>query len=89
MKKIKLALLFLIIPFFTFAQMDCSNFQNRKPEPPYELSSLTRGAVCITGHTYEFVIPLSKGFEYPMKREELTGSVSKTKKSTPPSPGIP
>ena len=66
MKKLKFQLVFvlLLVPFFSIAQIDCSNFQNRKAEPPYEISSLTKSATCITGHTYEFVIPLSKGYEY-------------------------
>lgn len=66
MKKAKiLFVLLLALPMFTFAQMDCSKtLSNLRPDPPFNLNSLSKSAVCVSGHTYEFVIPLVEGYQY-------------------------
>lgn len=67
MKKITkffLITLFLL-PVSLFAQMDCSIFlSNLKPESPFSMNSLSKGAACVSGHTYELVIPIQKGYQY-------------------------
>ncbi len=66
MRKTKLLLaLLLISPTMIFAQMDCSSFlKDLKVDNPFNLSSLSKSAVCVSGHSYEFVVPLSKGVQY-------------------------
>ncbi len=67
MKQLKIIILFsfLLLPFIGFSQIDCSNFlADRKAEEPYRINSLSKSAVCVSGHTYEFVVPLQKGYEY-------------------------
>ncbi len=66
MKKAKILLaIFFVTPFLAAAQLDCSGFlSSLKIDPPYKLNSLSKSAVCVSGRTYEFVIPLSVGFEY-------------------------
>jgi hypothetical protein len=66
MKKIKfLIILLLTLPIFSYAQLDCSSFlSSLKPEDPFTINSMSKSATCISGHTYEFVVPLTKGYEY-------------------------
>ena len=66
MKKTKILLVLLLaLPIFTFGQMDCSKTLNSlTPDAPFDISSLSKSAVCVTGHTYEFIVPLSKGYLY-------------------------
>ncbi|MEA3451334.1 MAG: hypothetical protein U9Q83_05460 [Bacteroidota bacterium] len=66
MKTIKLLLLILfIIPATAFSQLDCSSFLGSlKADDPFNLNSLSKSATCLSGRTYEFVVPLSKGYEY-------------------------
>jgi hypothetical protein len=66
MKKIKLTIvLVLLVPLFASAQIDCSEkIKTLVPELPYEINSLSKSATCVSGRTYEFVIPLSVGYEY-------------------------
>jgi len=66
MKKIKLFfVLVLMLPLFASAQVDCSlTIKNLVPELPYQINSLSKSATCVSGRTYEFVIPLSVGYEY-------------------------
>ncbi len=60
--------LFLIIPFFSDAQSKCSDFfKYRRPEAPFEYNDQSRSAVCVTGQTYEFILPLTKGKDYRLK----------------------
>ncbi len=55
----------LALPTLIFAQMDCSGtLSNLKIEVPFNLNSLSKSAVCVSGHTYEFVVPLNKGYQY-------------------------
>jgi hypothetical protein len=61
-----LALVFF--PLFSNAQAKCSDFfQYRLPEAPYEYNDQSSSAVCVTGQTYEFVLPLTKGKDYRLK----------------------
>ncbi len=66
MKKLKLLLLLVMaLSFASYGQTDCSSFlASLKAESPYNLNSLSKSAKCVTGHTYEFVVPLQKGYEY-------------------------
>ncbi|MBN2892357.1 MAG: hypothetical protein JXL97_10855 [Bacteroidales bacterium] len=66
MKKAKILLVLLLaLPTLIFAQMDCSGtLKSLQVDPPFNLSSLSKSAVCVSGHTYEFVVPLSKGYQY-------------------------
>ncbi len=66
MKKLKLLLLLVTaLSFVSYGQTDCSAFLGSlKAEAPYSINSLSKSAKCVTGHTYEFVVPLSKGYEY-------------------------
>ncbi len=66
MKKIKLIFVIIfILPALAFSQLDCSSFlSSLKPDDPFTLNSMSKSATCISGHTYEFVVPLSKGYEY-------------------------
>lgn len=69
MKKIKfkLVLILLVVPFISFGQkVDCQGKWDVKPTPPYEESSFTKTASCVTGKKYEFVVPFSSGFEYKL-----------------------
>jgi len=66
MKKTKfLFVLLLALPFLSFSQLDCSGFlKNMIPDDPFNLNSLSKSAACVSGHTYEFVVPVQKGYEY-------------------------
>lgn len=66
MKKAKLLFVMLfILPALAFSQLDCSSFlSSLKPDDPFNINSMSKSATCISGHTYEFVVPLSKGNEY-------------------------
>ncbi len=66
MKKAKnLIVLLLILPILSAAQMDCSStLANLEVEPPFNMNSLSKSAVCVSGHSYEFVVPLTKGYHY-------------------------
>ncbi len=65
MKGLKIALLTLFLPIIGLAQVDCSNFLGKyQAEEPYKINSMSKSAVCISGHTYEFVVPLQKDYEY-------------------------
>ena len=66
MKKAKILFVFLLaLPIFTFGQMDCSKtLSNLEPDDPFNLNSLSKSAVCVSGHTYEFVVPLTEGYQY-------------------------
>lgn len=66
MKKAKLLLLLLLaLPTFIFAQMDCSKtLKNLEVDDPFTLNSLSKTAVCVSGRTYEFTVPLTEGHLY-------------------------
>ncbi len=66
MKKAKfLIALLLTLPLLSFSQIDCSGFlKNLEPEGGFHLNSMSKSATCISGHTYEFVVPVKKGYEY-------------------------
>lgn len=66
--KYKTLIFAILIPIFVAAQGDCSKFfQFRKPEAPFEYNDQSKGAVCVTGNTYEFIVPLTKGKDYRLK----------------------
>ncbi len=70
MKTLKLHLISLLIltPLFSFSQGDCSSFfKYRNPEPPYEYNDQSKGAVCVSGNSYDFNLPLIKGKDYRLK----------------------
>ncbi len=66
MKKILLTISTIFLLYtLSYSQLDCSNFiSNRKAEPPYKMSSLSKSAVSISGHTYKYEVPLSADKEY-------------------------
>ena len=69
--KSKIIILFAVIflsPLFSEAQGKCSDFfKYRKPDATYEYNDQSSSAVCVTGQTYEFVLPLTKGKDYRLK----------------------
>ncbi len=66
--KIAIIALMLLLPSFIRAQGDCSSFfKYRRPEAPYEYNSQSKSAMCVTGNTYEFILPLTKGKDYRLK----------------------
>mgnify|MGYP005839384931 CR=1 FL=1 len=66
--KFQFILIIALMPLFAFAQGDCSSFfKFRNPEPPYEYNDQSKGAVCVSGNTYEFKLPLTKGKDYRLK----------------------
>ncbi len=57
-----------LLPLFSNAQAKCSDFfQYRTPEAPYQYNDQSSSAVCVTGQTYEFILPLTKGKDYRLK----------------------
>lgn len=67
-KLIYIIALFLVFPLFSDAQSKCSDFfKYRRPEAPYEYNDQSSSAVCVTGQTYEFVLPLTKGKDFRLK----------------------
>ncbi len=66
--KIAILTLMVLLPSFVNAQGDCSSFfKYRRPEAPYEYNSQSKSAMCVTGNTYEFILPLTKGKDYRLK----------------------
>ncbi len=69
--KSKFIILFSVIilfPLFSEAQGKCSDFfKYRRPDATYEYNDQSSSAVCVTGQTYEFVLPLTKGKDYRLK----------------------
>ncbi len=67
-KLIYIIALVLLFPLFSDAQSRCSDFfKYRRPEAPYEYNDQSSSAVCVTGQTYEFILPLTKGKDYRLK----------------------
>ncbi|NOZ35390.1 MAG: hypothetical protein GXO80_08840 [Chlorobi bacterium] len=67
-KLIYIIALVLLFPLFSDAQSRCSDFfKYRRPEAPYEYNNQSSSAVCVTGQTYEFILPLTKGKDYRLK----------------------
>lgn len=67
-KFIQLITIILLLPLFANSQGKCSDFFNfRKAESPYEYNDQSSSAICVTGQTYEFVLPLTKGKDYRLK----------------------
>ncbi len=67
-KLLYLSAFLFLIPLFSNAQSKCSDFfKYRRPEAPYEYNDQSSSAVCVTGQTYEFVLPLTKGKDYRLK----------------------
>ena len=67
-KFIHIIVILLLLPLFSDAQAKCSDFfKYRRPEAPYEYNDQSSSAVCITGQTYEFILPLTKGKDYRLK----------------------
>jgi len=69
--KSKIIILFtaiVLFPLFSEAQGRCSDFfKYRRPDATYEYNDQSSSAVCVTGQTYEFVLPLTKGKDYRLK----------------------
>lgn len=67
-KFIHIIVILLLLPLFSDAQAKCSDFfKYRRPEAPYEYNDQSSSAVCVTGQTYEFILPLTKGKDYRLK----------------------
>ena len=67
-KLILILTVILLLPLFADAQAKCSDFfKYRIPEAPFEYNDQSSSAVCVTGQTYEFVLPLTKGKDYRLK----------------------
>ncbi|MBN2662918.1 MAG: hypothetical protein JXR68_04650 [Bacteroidales bacterium] len=66
MKKAKILIaLLLTLPLLSFSQIDCSGvLKSLVPEDGFQMNSLSKGAPCISGHTYEFIVPVQQGKEY-------------------------
>ncbi len=66
--KIKIIILTLFVSsvFTAEAQfLDCpSKLKYMRPKAPYKYSSLSKSAPCLTGKTYEFMLPLTKGKDF-------------------------
>ena len=59
-KFIHIIVILLLLPLFSDAQAKCSDFfKYRRPEAPYEYNDQSSSAVCVTGQTYEFILPLT------------------------------
>lgn len=57
-------LISILFPVLLFSQ-DCSEFlKSLKVDPPFNMNSMSKSAACVTGHTYEMIIPLQKGYQY-------------------------
>ncbi len=67
-KIISLFTIIILFPILASSQGKCSDFFTyRKAEAPYEYNDQSSSAVCVTGQTYEFVLPLTKGKDYRLK----------------------
>ena len=67
-KIIHIIIVLLLLPLFADAQGKCSDFfKYRRPESPYQYNDQSSSAVCVTGQTYEFILPLTKGKDYRLK----------------------
>ncbi len=67
-KLILILTIILLLPLFADAQAKCSDFfKYRRPEAPFEYNDQSSSAVCVTGQTYEFVLPLTTGKDYRLK----------------------
>jgi hypothetical protein len=67
-KIIHIIIVLLLLPLFADAQAKCSDFfKYRRPEAPYEYNDQSSSAVCVTGQTYEFILPLTTGKDYRLK----------------------
>jgi len=71
MKLLKLSIIvaFLALPFFGSAQ-GCNkdiNFRKQRVKKPWNFNDLSKGATCLTGKTYEFILPLTKGKDYQLQ----------------------
>ncbi len=66
--KIKIIAIFFLLPFLSDAQSSCMDwFKYRRAEAPFSFNSASKGAKCVTGKTYEFILPLTKGKDYKLK----------------------
>ncbi len=70
MKLFKLALILIatMSPLFSEAQNCAEQVDlHKKFIKPFQLNDMSKSAVCVSGSTYEFKIPLTKGREYRMQ----------------------
>ncbi len=66
--QIKIIAIILLLPIFSNAQSDCMSwFDIRQPEQTFSFNSASKAARCVTGKTYEFILPLTKGKDYKLK----------------------
>ncbi len=66
--KLSLILAFALSPFFMNAQ-NCANHieLHKRIAKPYKLNDMSKSAVCVSGNTYEFKLPLTKGKDYRLQ----------------------
>ncbi len=65
MKKVVVLTILFLTSFLAFSQIDCTQLlANRKAEEPFKMSSLSKSAFSISGHTYKYEVPLQPGKEY-------------------------
>jgi hypothetical protein len=69
MKIFKSTILFtlLFVPALLKAQDGCSSnldFQKQRVTDPWSYNDLSKSATCLTGNSYEFIVPLTKGRDY-------------------------
>jgi len=58
-------LVFALSPFFAGAQNCASQLElHKKIEKPFTLNDMSKSATCVSGNTYEFKLPLTKGKDY-------------------------
>jgi hypothetical protein len=65
--KLSIFLTFIILPVLSKAQAGCSSnldFQKQRITEPWSYNDLSKSATCLTGNSYEFIVPLSKGRDY-------------------------
>jgi hypothetical protein len=65
--KITILFSFILFPALLKAQAGCSSnldFQKQRVTEPWGYNDLSKSATCLTGNSYEFIIPLTKGRDY-------------------------
>lgn len=66
--KLSLILFLAISPFLSDAQNCAGQIElYKRAERPYKLNDMSKSAVCVSGNTYEFKLPLTKGKDYRLK----------------------
>lgn len=63
--KLTFILVFVLSPFLADAQNCAGQIDlHKRFIKPYQLNDMSKSAVCVSGNTYEFKLPLTKGKDY-------------------------